>query len=296
MFSLRVTKSLIWGVKCFYAGLAAMALLVVGALHANLSDLNGAPGPGRAATWPEYPLRADFHWAVMTREQTAAALPADDITKRYRYIGWSVVTNEDASATAFIEDLKMDRQYMVHENEQLNDMTIRAIFQEKVVVLHEGREKILRWSFSNPWQQDRTLNADTQGEAPDQKEEDAGNRFGIQKGQYQWVFRRVALEEYYHEMLDNPERLVNLFETFRPVRDEQRHIQGYVIDPVGEEAFLHDIGLQTGDVVRKVNSIRMVSQNRAEYFIAEFLKERLNAVVIEIEREEKPIKLIYMIR
>jgi len=56
------------------------------------------------------------------------------------------------------------------------------------------------------------------------------------------------------------------------------------------------VGLQHGDVVRKVNSMRMTSQRRAEYFIGEFVQGRLGAVVLDIERNGQPTKLVYLIK
>jgi hypothetical protein len=45
-----------------------------------------------------------------------------------------------------------------------------------------------------------------------------------------------------------------------------------------------------------VNSMHMTSQSRAEFFLGEFVKERLNAVVLDIERDGNPQKIIYLIR
>jgi hypothetical protein len=42
--------------------------------------------------------------------------------------------------------------------------------------------------------------------------------------------------------------------------------------------------------------MRMVSQRRAEYFLSEFLKNRVSALVLDVEREGKPEKMIYLIR
>ena len=44
------------------------------------------------------------------------------------------------------------------------------------------------------------------------------------------------------------------------------------------------MGLQQGDVIRKVNSMN-VSQRRAEFMLAEFVRHNLNAVVIDVDRE-----------
>ena len=42
--------------------------------------------------------------------------------------------------------------------------------------------------------------------------------------------------------------------------------------------------------------MQMTSQSRAEYFLGEFVKDRLSAVVLDIERDEKDQQLIFMIR
>ena len=60
--------------------------------------------------------------------------------------------------------------------------------------------------------------------------------------------------------------------------------------------FFADVGLRQGDVVRRVNSLHMTSQKRAEYFIGEFVKGELGAVVLDIDREGRPEKLVYLIK
>ena len=42
--------------------------------------------------------------------------------------------------------------------------------------------------------------------------------------------------------------------------------------------------------------MKMTKQERAEYFIREFVQDRLNAVVLDIERNGNPQKLIYYLR
>ena len=56
------------------------------------------------------------------------------------------------------------------------------------------------------------------------------------------------------------------------------------------------MGLRQGDVVRRVNSLHMTSQKRAEYFIGEFVKGGLGAVVLDIERDGRPEKLVYLVK
>jgi hypothetical protein len=42
--------------------------------------------------------------------------------------------------------------------------------------------------------------------------------------------------------------------------------------------------------------MRMTSRRRAEYFIGEFVKGRVNAFVLDIERGGRPAKLVYQVR
>ena len=54
-------------------------------------------------------------------------------------------------------------------------------------------------------------------------------------------------------------------------------------------------GAGGAEVVRRVNSMHMTSQRRAEHFIREFVRGNLGAVVLDIERGGKEEKLIYLV-
>jgi hypothetical protein len=56
------------------------------------------------------------------------------------------------------------------------------------------------------------------------------------------------------------------------------------------------VGLQDGDVIRKVNSMNMINQRRGEFMLNEFFQHKLGAVVLDVVREDKEKKLIYIIR
>ena len=68
------------------------------------------------------------------------------------------------------------------------------------------------------------------------------------------------------------------------------------LDVAGEADFFAAMGMQQGELIRKVNSMNMTSQKRAEYFMGEFMKYLVNAFVLDIERGGKPEKLIYLVR
>ena len=51
-----------------------------------------------------------------------------------------------------------------------------------------------------------------------------------------------------------------------------------------EDNFFQAVGLREGDVVRTVNTMRITSRRRAEFFIREFIDNRANSFSIEFER------------
>jgi hypothetical protein len=127
-------------------------------------------------------------------------------------------------------------------------------------------------------------------------EPDANWLGGRRVSENSWVYDRQRVLDYYAEMLDNPDRLVNLFDSMRPVYDDDRNITGYRLDIRGEKDFFESVGMREGDIVRRVNSIEMTSRRRVEFFIGEFVADRANAFVFEIERDGEPRKFVYQIR
>ena len=122
------------------------------------------------------------------------------------------------------------------------------------------------------------------------------NRFGTRTGETRWTVSRESVLEYYQELMDHPERAVALFDALEPDWGEEGSIEGYRVNPErGEAEFFREVGLEAGDVVRRVNSMHMTSQRRAEHFIREFVRGNLGAVVLDIERNGKAEKLIYLV-
>jgi len=89
---------------------------------------------------------------------------------------------------------------------------------------------------------------------------------------------------------------VALFDSLKPVYEEAGGIEGYRVGIEGEGGFFEAAGLVEGDVVRRVNSMRMTNRRRAEYFIGEFVADRANVFVLDIERGNEKKKLIYQVR
>jgi type II secretory pathway component PulC len=121
-------------------------------------------------------------------------------------------------------------------------------------------------------------------------------RFGVQVQDDRWIFERRRVLEYYNSVLEDADRLVSLFDSLKPLYDESKKINGYILIPEGEKEFFKEVGLQEGDVIRKVNSMPMMNRRIAEGFIRDFGNNELNVAVLELERAGQPVKLVYELR
>jgi len=219
------------------------------------------------------------------------------LAQRFRLAGtfFAIGVNQQARK-AIIDDLKTSSQQLVSEGEIL-DKTVKvvSIFPDCVVLREGNREEQLWLSFS-----DTGRSHEKSGKMADSAREIAAakvmlNRFGKRVGDTRWVLRRNDVMNYYQELLNDTERLASVFESLKPVY-RGKSIAGYVLDVEGEQSMFHAFGLKQDDIIRKANSMPMTSRVRAEYFIREFVEDRANAFVLDIERDGKLKKLIYMIR
>jgi type II secretory pathway component PulC len=94
----------------------------------------------------------------------------------------------------------------------------------------------------------------------------------------------------------NALRTINLYRSFSQVSTEEDVEPGFQIGMKGEESFFQDMGLQNGDIIRSVNSMKMRTQRRAEYLMREFYKGNMSAVVMDVERNGEVQQHIYLVR
>jgi len=123
-----------------------------------------------------------------------------------------------------------------------------------------------------------------------------GTLLGHRVSSNRWVLRADQLRHLYDEVSRDPRKMAGLFLSFEDVLDDRSRTTGYQLMPVVGHDFFQALGLRTGDVIRCVNSMRMTSTRRAQYFVREFAAGRLGAVVLDIERNGETNKLIYLIR
>lgn len=259
------------------------------------------PAEAPAPAWPSAARIPPEDWGVVQRGADASLSQGGPLARRFRLAGTFFQFGDAGDRTesrrrAILDDLQKSQQYLVSEGDIVEDYEVTRVFPERILLRSGGVEYELALSFAT------AAAKPAAGAAPPEAGTSLADqpaletsRFGKRVAENRWVFSREELLKYYREVLDDPERIAALYISLKPDYQDDE-IGGYVLDEEGEADFFQAVGLKDGDVVRRVNSMRMVSQRRAEYFIGEFLKNRVNALVLDIEREGKPEKLIYLIR
>jgi hypothetical protein len=242
---------------------------------------------------------ADIDWTPLHDRGGGHALNMGVLAKRFRLAGTYQVVDPQGQVTrrAILDESGAEsRQRIVREGEQFDDIEIRRILLESIVIVGPSGEEQLWLSFSSP------VESGTSGHDGEMSIEEllAAGGFdeygGKRIGENRWLFRRADLVDYYQELRDNPERLLKVFDSMKPLYDANRQITGYFLGTEGEGKFFNSVGLLEGDVVRSVNSMEMTNRRRAEYFINEFVSDRLNAFVIELERAGEKQQFVYEVR
>ncbi|MEI8141182.1 MAG: hypothetical protein WCI03_15115 [bacterium] len=248
--------------------------------------------PGTVVTPIRISLTGEFWNAMQARpDKSSRAVTGGSSFDRFRLAGtFSIEGLGVAQPKAILDDTLKHDQFIVAEGDRLDDVTIKKIFYDHVILDTPSGSKDIWMEFAG---QSQTGNVSV---VSNQLVTATGgtNRFGCAKVQdNRWQFSRKPLLDYYQELLDEPDRMVAVFDTMKPVRDEKNKITGYVVGLEGEEDFFYAVGLQQGDIVRAVNSVPMTHRRRAESFIDQFLKDSLNAIVLEVERGGKLTKQVY---
>lgn len=288
------------------AVLAALALVLAANAYRwrKAMALPPAPAPAAATEVPRAALPSPERWTVFRAKTTPAAPPApvEGPAARFRLagvfipIGGSPSAPKALGATAIVDDKTTGAQLLAGEGDRLGDWNIVAVRSECVVLRDAGGRKArLAVAASSLAAADSGAAAEAAGSesAPTVLET---NRFGNRIATNRWEFSRAAIMDYYNELMDDPARVSELFVAMTPDRAADGKIAGFKLNDGGERAFYEAVGLKNGDIVRRVNSFNMVSRKRAEYFIGEVVQGRMGTIVLDIEREGRPEKLVYFIR
>ena len=243
-------------------------------------------------------------WTVFQSQEGGATSGGGISSSRFRLAGTFFEYVSDVSGTgdvrrAIIDDLRRGSQVIVREGDKIEETTtIIKIFRDRVVMRDAGGSDEQLWlTFSGFGGPSSKVAVGTNDIAGTSDKGENGDKFGgKQIGADRWLFSREKLLDYYKELRDDPERLVKVFDSLKPVYEAKGRIGGYRLGIEGEPEFFKASGLEEGDVVRSVNSMPMSNRHRAEYFIQEFVADRANAFVLEIQRQGQDVKLIYQVR
>jgi type II secretory pathway component PulC len=247
---------------------------------------------------PQWPVSTgvtvdESDWSVFQASEDGSSAAGGALAKRFRFAGrfFQYGKNKETSTRiAVIDDAKLHTQHIVKEGEIIEEgINVVSILRERVVLSGPLGEEELWLSFATRKDGEAALPAKATKLV-------STGRFGSQTGKKSWVFKRSEIVDYYREVMDDPERLSAVFDSMKPVRNENRKITGYELDVVGEGQFFAEVGLEPGDIVRSVNSMKMTSRHRAEYFIKEFIADRVNIIIMEVERDGEIKKLVYRVR
>ncbi len=248
-------------------------------------------------------------WAVM--RPAGVAVPAEDagpLSQRFRLAGTFFAYSEDATADtdtgrarqAILDDLDEQRQRLVAEGDELAGIDVVRIFRDRVILRGTAGEEAIWLTFRETPDDPETVDPDEVADATITRFEDMPaletHRFGRRIADNRWIMERDELLRYADEVQQDPERMAALLLAMQPDYNEADEVAGFVLEKLGEDELYVAAGFQDGDVVRRVNSMPMTSPARAQYFIAEFMRGRLDAVVLDIERDGEEQKLIHLIR
>lgn len=254
---------------------------------------------------PRHPshARQSVDWSVFQSLDGNLAAEGSALAARFRLAGtffaYSEGVREGTNDTrkAILDDLRSGAQRIVSENERIGEVEVVKIFRDRVVLRDSVGEEQLWLSFS-PRGPVAVATAGTNDPAVARADLPVQpNRFGgNQVGENRWVFSRQALLDYYQDLRDEPERLVKVFDSLKPVYDENRRISGYRLGIEGEREFFEASGMKEGDIVRSVNHMEMRNRKRAEFLITQFIMDQANGFLFDVERDGQPVKLTYEIR
>lgn len=218
-----------------------------------------------------------------------------ELSERYRLAGTFLATGTIGAEApvAILEEKATGRQRVVRPSDSLpGGVLVERITANEVVLSGPTGRTRLRFEASPE-------TAGASAPSPAAETEDLAGyseAFGARRvGESRWRFDREALLEYYDELRNEPQRLLAVFDSLKPVYEPEGTIRGYFLQIEGEENFFRAAGLNNGDIVRAVNHVPMTNRRRAEHFIRRFVEEGLDTVVLLVERDGEPVKLEYLI-
>ncbi len=223
------------------------------------------------------------------------------LAERFRLAGTFFVLSAElqpSARKAVLVDKTSGLDHIVQEGELIDDAMVITVAHNHVVLQAGERRETLALAAGaakrvvGDADQQTMASLETSGNGDDAVD----TRFGKRVADNRWVFQRDRLMDYYMEVMQSPRRLQQVFDSMEPLYNDHREITGYRLDIKGEQDFFEAVGLRQGDIIRHVNDMAMSNRRRAEYLIGEFVHERLNVFVIDVERADREEHLIFEVR
>lgn len=226
-----------------------------------------------------------------------------DLSARFRLAGFRIDPGNPEGSRAIIEDCESRRQWIRRRGDSIAPAVTVAGVETNGVTLstpYGPCRLALSRRAAGPGQAARNASP-ANADAPQPQPGGAAERLvGHETNPGVWTFRRDDLMDYYEEVRRRPERLEAVFDTLAPIwyedeTDGRQKIEGYRVEPCGEELFFAAVGLREGDVVREVNGIRMDNRFAAEELIRRFASGDLTFAHIRMERDGEEIVQSYFL-
>lgn len=282
--------------------LSSFNLVLLGASIARLPRDPVAPSsltPPDIANWPETPraMMLAEGAQVFQAPPRGPRQPVDSLAARFRLAGTFVESGGVFNTRkAVLDDRRSGRQVIASESDRIDGIEVVRIKTTSVLLRGEdGVQEEIHLGFRDA----HSPAGDSVGDARESQSgflSDAAAFQIKQVGENSWVFQRDRILDYYAELRDNPERLLAVFDSMKPERDESGAIEGYRLIVEGEAEFFRAAGLKENDIVRSVNKRQLANRRIAEAFIADFITDQANAFVLEIERDGKTEDFVYQVR
>lgn len=263
-------------------------------------SVGGPPAAEVAAAPRVVPELSDSHFMVFNAGPPGKTADATFLND-YRFAGTFFLYGASGQQVAsfrraVLAYLPDNEQFVVMEGEMVRGAEVVEIHEDRLLLRKDGvegalflRESQMLSNVLDPGRRERVADPPDSGTGET-------TRFGQRLREGYWELNRESLMAYYDELLDEPERLLHVFDSMAPLYTEEGRIEGYELNTVGEADFFAAVGFQEGDRVREVNSLPMTSRRRAEYFIRQVVESQLSAVVIDMERNGEKKRIVYQIR
>lgn len=207
---------------------------------------------------------------------------------------------DEVESAALVDDQETGVQRILREGEDLGMFNVVSISEDRLRLEWEARSWVLSLTG---------VQAVNDGPREEKKPDEVvdvfdlpaleTSRFGKKVKENYWVMSKEELKGYIDEMMEpqNMIRTVNLYRSFSQVGENVTDEDvGFKIGMKAEKDFFQAMGLQDGDIIRSVNSMKMRTQRRAEYLLKQFYNDRMSAIVLDVERDGESQKHIYLVR